>query len=154
VTEAVRRCLGLASRAGVNLVSQVATGLPALLADRGRLVQVLQNLVQNAIQHSRRGGTVTVDAEMEEAEGGPWVVLKVGDSGRGIAAADLPHVFEPFFSKRPGGTGLGLAIAQRIVVEHGGTISASNRPEGGALMSVRLPCAGFAEPSVPHAPRP
>jgi signal transduction histidine kinase len=72
------------------------------------------------------------------------VRITVRDRGPGFAEADLPRVFHPFFTRRPGGTGLGLPIVQRIVDEHGGTISAGNHPEGGALIRVDLPLAAPA----------
>jgi signal transduction histidine kinase len=108
--------------------------------DRKRVVQVFQNLLQNAIQNSPPGRVVSVDAMSEVREDGPWVVVNVSDAGPGFDPGDFSQVFEPFFSRRPGGTGLGLAIVHRIVAEHRGTIRAANRPQGGAAMTVRLPC--------------
>jgi len=77
----------------------------------------------------RRGGEARVECVIE-------------DEGPGFDAADLPHVFEPFFTRRHGGTGLGLPIVYRIVSDHGGSIVASNRPGGGARITVGLPVAG------------
>jgi len=138
VGEAVDACASLAASRGVKVMTSFAPGLPTILMDRTRLVQVFQNLLQNAIQHSPVGSVVSVDARKEAGEGGPIVVLTVGDSGPGFVPQDLPRVFEPFFSRRSGGTGLGLAIVQRIIEEHGGTVAVGNRPEGGAVMTVRL----------------
>jgi signal transduction histidine kinase len=75
-----------------------------------------------------------------------WVWLRVKDTGPGFGFDDLRRAFEPFVSRRPGGTGLGLSIAQRIVAQHGGVLSASNHPDGGALVAVRLPADGPGGP--------
>jgi signal transduction histidine kinase len=104
-----------------------------------RLQEVFENLIQNAIQHSPRGAAVIVETDEVRAENRAWVCSAVRDSGSGFRSEDLPRLFEPFFTRRPGGTGLGLSIAQRIVEEHGGTISAHNDALGGARVEVRLP---------------
>jgi signal transduction histidine kinase len=103
------------------------------------MVQVFQNLLENAIQHAPRGGRVAFRAE-PAAEGEPGGLrFVVEDAGPGFEPDDLPHVFEPFFTRRRGGTGLGLSIVQRIVEQHQGEIVAGNRPEGGAVVTVTLP---------------
>jgi len=150
VAEAVASCASLATSSAVNVVTRIAPDLPPVPMDRKRLVQVFQNLLQNAIQHSPAGTLVSLDAMKEDGEDGPWVVLTVGDSGPGFVREDLPRVFEPFFSRRRGGTGLGLAIVHRIVEEHGGTVSAANHLQGGATISVRLSCVGARARVAPH----
>jgi signal transduction histidine kinase len=109
-----------------------------VLADRARVSQVLQNLIENAVHFSPQGGRVHVALV---AAGGPeeeWVECAVGDSGPGFDPADLPRLFEPFFTRRRGGTGLGLSIVKRIVYDHGGEVSAENHPQGGAVVRVRF----------------
>src|SRR5262249_14019784 len=94
-----------------------------------------QNLITNAIQHSQPGGRVIIECK----EDGGFVVCAVRDFGSGFADADLPRIFQPFYTKRRGGTGLGLSIVQRIVDEHGGTVLAENAPGGGAIITINLP---------------
>ncbi|MBA3321259.1 MAG: hypothetical protein H0T45_07400 [Pyrinomonadaceae bacterium] len=134
-------CAALAKTAGVRVVSVVAPDCGAAFADRLRLTQVLHNVIENAIQHSQPGGIVTVRASRERRRRRAWIRLEVSDSGNGFAAADLPRVFEPFFTRRKGGIGLGLAIAQRIVEQHGGQIDARNKgnQSGGALITFEIP---------------
>ena len=131
-------CAPQAGQAGVDL--RVVGSAPAfVLADRLRLIQVFQNLIENAIQHSAAGQTVEVKIEEVGGGGRCWVECRVRDTGTGIQEADLGRIFEPFFSRRQGGNGLGLAIAQRIVEDHKGTIAVSNRPMGGVEATVVLP---------------
>jgi signal transduction histidine kinase len=126
---------------GARLVRDVAPDLPPLAMDRPRLARALVNLVENAVQHCPPEGVVTIEARPIELDAQPWVEIRVSDEGPGIAADDLPRVFDPFFTRRRGGTGLGLSIVQRTVQEHGGTVSAENGPGGGAIFSMRLPIA-------------
>jgi signal transduction histidine kinase len=129
--EAVRACGPLALDLHVDRV--VPSDLPPVFVDRQRMMQVFQNLIENALQHSP--GSVTVEAG--RAEDGVWAAVR--DAGPGFAPEDLPRLFEPFFTRREGGTGLGLSIAQRIVELHGGRITAENLPAGGAAVTVSLP---------------
>ncbi|CAN5855904.1 hypothetical protein BH18ACI4_BH18ACI4_06550 [soil metagenome] len=142
ITKSLRSCLPAAEVAQVSLVNKIKDPLPKLMVDRRRLSKVFVNLIENAIQHSSSGTTVSVEAcEIHEAQQ-HWIDCSVKDSGSGILDEDKPKIFEPFFSKRRGGTGLGLAIADRIMREHGGQLIAGNNAEGGACMTARFP--------VPH----
>jgi PAS domain S-box-containing protein len=142
VDAAVDTCMRLALNAGVEVAAEVEPGVPDLRVDRSRVVQVFQNLVDNAIRHSPRGGRITFRASrcgLGPAEELPAVRFRVEDCGSGIPPEDLEHVFEPFYTRRRGGTGLGLSIVQRIVEQHGGEIAAANLPGGGAVVTVTLP---------------
>ena len=137
VRVAARACAALARSKEVELSVQVAPGLPALALDAGRMEQVLENLLANAVQHAPRGTCVRMTVHL--ADGGEAVVFRVEDEGPGVAPADLERLFEPFFSRRQGGTGLGLPIVHRIVDAHGGLVRAANRSQGGAVFTVTLP---------------
>jgi len=135
---AVADCVALAAQSAVVVESSCDAG-QLCVAMNERLEHALQNLLQNAIQFSPRGSAVTLAATVSRADGQHWVECSVRDHGPGITPDDLPHLFDPFFTRRRGGTGLGLAIVQRIVEEHRGTIRASNHSDGGAVIAVRLP---------------
>jgi signal transduction histidine kinase len=141
IVSSTRACTPLSQSAGVTL-RYTNNGNGALVrVDRHRLQQIFDNLVQNAIQHSPTGGTVEITTTISNHSTPARVECVVTDNGPGFAPEDLPRIFEPFFTRRRGGTGLGLAIAQRIVEEHGGMITAGNRPMGGAMVTVQLPMA-------------
>ncbi len=124
-----------------------------VLADGNRLQQVVWNLLANAVKFTPAGGQIDVTLEQH---GDGAVAIAVSDSGSGIDAAVMPHVFEPFRQgekspQRGGGLGLGLAIVRHLVELHGGTVRAENNESGGARLVVALP-AGFASPLVDDAP--
>jgi PAS domain S-box-containing protein len=135
---AATACEPLASRSGVDVAVRSESGLPQLHVDRGRIAQVFQNLLENAIQHSAKGKSVVFRAELVDGDR-EGVRFAVEDSGPGFLPNDLHRVFEPFFTRRRGGTGLGLSIVQRIVEQHGGEVLAANLASGGGVMTVFLP---------------
>ena len=139
IKAATHACAPLLERRGVETVGPGdGAAVPPVLADRVRMTQVLQNLIENAAHFSPKGGRVEVSLEMAGDVDGEWVECAVRDSGPGFAPDDLARLFEPFFTRRRGGTGLGLSIVQRIVYDHGGDVFARNHPEGGAVVVVRL----------------
>ena len=111
--------------------------------DRGQFGTVLVNLFINALDAMPNGGRI--DVELGRAEGG-GVRLTVSDTGGGIPPELVDRLFHPFTTTKANGTGLGLSISARILEEHGGSITADNRPEGGARFTITLP--GHAEPGA------
>jgi len=104
--------------------------------DADQLRQVLLNLVLNALDEMPHGGVL--DISLRDPENG-WIELGVADTGPGVAAEILPRLFAPFASDKETGIGLGLSVSRRIVEDHGGTLRAQNRPEGGACFTLKLP---------------
>jgi anti-sigma regulatory factor (Ser/Thr protein kinase) len=141
-TSAVRT---IAQQQQVSIQITAASDLHAADIDRSRVQQVFENLLKNAISFSPRGSVVEIRCRNVDAAGSRWIECSITDRGPGIAEADLPDVFEPFFTRRRGGTGLGLAIVDRIVSEHRGQVSLANKDGGGAVATVRLPAAAPAE---------
>lgn len=128
---------------GIDLRTPGPGGRAVVRASPERLTQIFENILDNAVGFSPPGGTVTL-----EMEPGPMNRVRVADQGPGIPDAHLDRIFDRFFSYRPsepharnGHTGLGLAIARAIAEGYGGTITAANRPEGGAAIEVSLPGA-------------
>ena len=115
--------------------------LPEIEADRGRVRQILANLITNGIEALAgvKGGCVEISTLQQRAEGAATAVICVRDNGPGFRKEILGRLFDPYVSGKPRGTGLGLAIVKRIVEEHGGRVEAENRPEGGARILVFLP---------------
>lgn len=136
--EARRMLEQQAEKKGLRLTVEVEAGAPEVPADRHRVLQVLTNLVGNAIKFTPEGGWVT----MRVAPDTRGVRLSVQDSGPGVPASDLPHIFDRFWHTsrtRRGGAGLGLSIVKGIVEAHGGTIAVENAPGGGATFWFILP---------------
>lgn len=142
IAQAIEATGPVAEERGVRVTMPDGESLPPVQGDRLRLVQVYSNLMLNAIQHSPSGTAVGVRAHVMQQDGRDWVESVVVDGGPGFAPDDLPHLFEPFFTRRLGGTGLGLALVHRIVQQHGGRVTAANLPDRGAAVHVRLPVAG------------
>jgi signal transduction histidine kinase len=118
-----------------------------VIGNSDRLVQVFVNLLRNALYAIPSSGTIHVVSRRFNRNFQPWVSIAVEDNGPGIPADVLPDIFEAFVSTRldAKGTGLGLTVAEGIIHQHGGTIAASNRAEGGACLEVTLPASGVRQ---------
>ena len=147
----------LAESKSQTIHATIASSEPAVSCDVDRVIQVLVNLVDNAIKYSPKGGDINIT--VDDADG--WVRFAVTDMGPGIAPDDAKHVFEPYWrsarSSKTGGTGLGLVIARTIVEAHGGQIWLSARGTGAtfsfSLPSVRLRDGAVAVSSSVSSPR-
>jgi two-component system sensor histidine kinase BaeS len=134
-------------QAGISVCNEIAPTTPQVLADSDRITQVLLNLLDNARRHTPAGGRVTIGARAE----GKALTTWVSDTGTGIDAADLPHIFDRFYradrarSGSTGGSGLGLSIVKAIIIAHGGTIRAESVPNSGTCISFTLPLAPQAQ---------
>jgi len=141
LTEAVRTLEPTAEAEGVAVEVACQDDLPPLRS--GHLYHAVLNLVKNAVEATPRGGRVEVRARCEAGA----LVIEVADTGPGIPPEVLPRLFEPFYSSKAlgKGTGLGLVISRDLVQRQGGTLSAANRPEGGAVFTIRVPLAPSGE---------
>jgi signal transduction histidine kinase len=125
----------------VALTTTIEPGAEIVQGDPMRLEQALQNLAANALRHTPPGGRVELRAESHDHN----VVIRVRDTGTGIAPEHLPHVFDRFYKADPSrggdkpGSGLGLSIVKAIVERHGGTVSAASQPGRGTEFTIRLP---------------
>lgn len=135
---------------GVQLTSRIPTDLPEVEADQDRMDQVLAELLANALRHTPPAGHVTVRAQPS----GTAAKITITDTGAGITAEHLPHIFERFYRADPararahGGSGIGLAIARALITAHGGTITAASQGQGqGTQFTITLPTLG---PSASH----
>lgn len=135
-----------ARRKEINLILDVAANLPLVLADQERVQRVLTNLLHNAIKFTPERGAVKVHARRWPEDTG-YVIISVQDTGLGIAADDLPRIFERFYksdrarTRNGGGTGLGLAISRHIVQAHHGRIWAASQEGKGSTFCFTLPVA-------------
>src|SRR4051812_42608271 len=152
VDEAVQESIGAAEEHSLVLESRVPRELPQASCDRGRILQVLANLLGNAVKFTPAAGRVSVDVSRR----GAFICFSVSDTGAGIAAPQLPHVFERYWQKkedRRRGSGLGLYIAKAVVESHGGEIWVESEPGRGSTFSFTVPLAS-AVPVDPEPPRP
>ena len=152
VADQIENFAPMAAEKGIALEVTSSADLPPVEADPSRLSQVLHNLLDNALRHTPSGGTIHVRVSTDAGQ----LRVAVQDSGEGISAEHLAHVFDRFYrvdtarGRNAGGAGLGLAIARSIVTAHGGTIHVESDPESGpgSTFIVRLPAA----PPPPETP--
>ena len=150
----------LAANRGIAITTQSPEQCPLVNADVQMLEQGLSNIINNALLYTARGGRVSVEVGPRERNGESWVVVEVRDTGMGIAADELPRVFDPFYrghagrlSKTPG-TGLGLAIARKVVEGHGGLIEVQSTAGMGTSFWVWLRAEGIPLPLFSFAHKP
>jgi two-component system phosphate regulon sensor histidine kinase PhoR len=134
-----------AQGAGLGLVVESGPPVP-VVADRARILQVVDNLLDNALKYTERG---QVTLRIGERDGRAW--CEVEDTGSGIPTDDLPRIFERFYrvdkarSRQKGGTGLGLSIVKHILSLHGGEISARSEAGEGSVFRFEIPVSGISE---------
>jgi len=144
ISDALERLRPQAEARSVALTGSVEARLPVVSLDAHHISRVLTNLIENALRHTPAGGRVQVQARRDDGR----LYVEVVDSGEGIAAADLPYVFDRFYrgeksrSRESGGAGLGLSISKGIVEAHGGTIRAETLQPRGARVSFTIPLIG------------
>jgi PAS domain S-box-containing protein len=136
---ALEICQPLADQRHVRIEIVAPESARQVLLDPKQLVQAFRNLIENALQHSPEKSIITIEISVSNREEQDWLRISICDQGAGFAPADLPKVWEPFFTRRSGGTGLGLSIVMRIVEGHGGRVQAFNQEEGGAAVLIELP---------------
>jgi signal transduction histidine kinase len=143
IEEAISVCRPAADEMGTSVESVVEAGVPEVPADRSALRTMLENLIANAVKYGGADGLVRVSARRHDGT----VEIAVSDRGPGIAAQDLPHIFEPFYrgecngSGRIAGSGLGLSLVERIAGALGGKVEVESTPEKGTTFTVTLPAA-------------
>jgi signal transduction histidine kinase len=154
IIDALELLRPLAASKRLALTTCVPLGLPPIIVDRERVMQVFSNVVGNAIKFTPAGGDIRIDV----ANDGSLVEFAVADTGPGIAAGDLPHLFDRYWQAKGSprtGSGLGLPIAKRIVEAHGGHVRVDSQPGRGTRVSFALPVlAAVREPGLARIAQP
>jgi signal transduction histidine kinase len=147
VTDVVSSCSALFDAEEFETVTNVAAGVPPVLADEGAIRRALHNLLTNALKYAAAGRFVRVDVFGGATKGRQEVQIAVSDRGPGIDAEDLAHIFEPFYRGRYAterqihGNGLGLSLVKRIAETHGGRVTVKSAPGAGTSFTIHLPAA-------------
>src|SRR5213596_2792483 len=115
--------------------AELRPDLPLLELDRDQMKQAFYNVIKNSVEAMKRHGTLRIRTDVDDTH----LVIRFADTGGGMSAENLSHVFEPYFTTKPSGTGLGLLIVRRIVREHGGELSVESGQDKGLTLTIRLP---------------
>ena len=150
VTEVAELYRAQDTRRRVRLTVTLDPGIATVIADQGRLRQLLHNLLTNATEalEGRRGGEIVVRTRLATRGAADVAEITVEDDGPGFQRELIGQVFDPYVTTKAKGTGLGLAIVRKIVEEHGGHIEAENRAEGGARIRIDLPLSELGRPAA------
>ena len=143
VTELARAAAKGLGGGAVKVAVQADEGVPEIRGHYDALARALTNVLLNAVEACKSGGSVVVHVSRAVLDGAPAAEIRVSDTGRGIPAAQLPNIWEPYMTTTPGGTGLGLAIARQTVLAHGGAVAASSEPGRGTEIRFILPVSGM-----------
>ena len=135
VEEAVRFFAAEIKDRDIVVEQELRSDLPLLHLDRDQMKQAFYNVIKNSFEAMKRRGILHIRTDMDESH----VLIRFTDTGGGISAENLSHVFEPYFTTKPSGTGLGLLIVRRIVREHGGELSMESSEGKGLTLTIRLP---------------
>jgi len=144
VNEIVERSLFLLAyersfHSNVHLHKRLDPGLPMLVMSQGRVQGAIFNVLLNAVQAlDTSGGRLSVVTREEEEDGRPWVVVQIGDTGRGMTEEQKQHIFDPFRTFKADGTGLGMSIAKKVIEDHDGTIEVQSAPRRGTTVTMRF----------------
>jgi len=148
INRLIGEALDLYSSDNISFSADLADGLPKIEADRGRIRQLLNNLIKNAIEapHSSGQPRITIMTRLIRSHVTNLVEMDVIDNGDGFPDDIIGELFEPYVTTKPKGTGLGLAIVKKIVEEHGGIVRAQNLSAGGAAVMIRFPALASDTP--------
>ena len=155
VNEAIREIMHIVAHTlemeGIEMKTHLSEGIPEVRGDPRELQQVFLNLINNACQAMKGGGTLTIRSEYDRRE--KKAIMQIGDTGHGIGPENLDRIFEPFFTTKPEGegTGLGLSVTYGIVSKYGGMIDCKSTPEGppgtgrqhGTVFTIKMPILGM-----------
>jgi len=125
----------------IHRIKELTRDLPAVWADEKQIQQVLLNIIINAVQSMKEGGTLSIQTELVERDGRQWVRVRIADTGEGISPEELEKIFVPFHTTKTQGTGLGLPICRQLLEQHGGIIRVESRLGEGTIFTVELPVA-------------
>jgi two-component system nitrogen regulation sensor histidine kinase GlnL len=133
------------AKAGVSLKRMYDPSLPQIQGDEAKLLQVFLNIVKNAVESMKKGGTLSIstspskESVVEHGKIKRWVLISIEDTGKGIPDKDLKKIFLPLYTKKKSGTGIGLALSKKIIKDHGGFIKVESQVHRGTVFHLYMP---------------